>query len=130
MDRVREYLEQIALAYLGPGENGSLPPLHPDISLYNHDALAGCEYVIDPARPEGSRVTHLAFGGDDLPGDRRLTLALTSYRAQGGGGYQALKHARVVERTGREMRGLLESYVRARGRLAPETFDNWKIAGI
>lgn len=86
VDCVRAYLEEIALAWTGPAVDGTLPPLHPDISLYNHDSLAGCEYEIDPSRPAGRRITALTFRGEERPGSARLSLALTSYRAQGGGG--------------------------------------------
>jgi 2',3'-cyclic-nucleotide 2'-phosphodiesterase/3'-nucleotidase len=129
VDTVREYVEQIACAYLGPGRDGEPPPLHPKVGLYNHDALAGAEYVIDPARPEGKRVLHLAFDGEVWPGDRKVGLALTSYRAQGGGGYAALNRARIVERTGREIRKLLEDYIRQRESISPEVFDNWRVKG-
>ncbi len=60
---------------------------------------------------------------------RKVQLALTSYRAQGGGGYAALERARVVERTGREIRRLMEEYIRERGTISPETFDNWRVLG-
>jgi 2',3'-cyclic-nucleotide 2'-phosphodiesterase/3'-nucleotidase len=127
VDDVREYLEQIALAYLGPSANGGPPPLHPKVGIYNHDALAGVEYVVDPSRAPGERIVSLSFGGESLPGRRRVTLALSSYRAQGGGGYAALRRARVVERTGREIRKLLEDYVRERGTISPEVFGNWSV---
>jgi 2',3'-cyclic-nucleotide 2'-phosphodiesterase/3'-nucleotidase len=126
---VRAYLEEIARAYTGPGTNGDLPPLDPRFGLYNHDSLAGCEYVLDPSRSGGSRVVSLTFGGAELPDDRTRTLALTSYRAQGGGGYLALRRGRVVERTGRELRGILKEYVRRHGTLAPETLGNWRVVG-
>ena len=127
VDDVREYLEQISVAYLGPSANGGAPPLHPKVELYNHDALAGVEYVIDPARAPGGRIVELSFGGETWPGRRSVTLALSSYRAQGGGGYAALRRARVVERTGREIRKLLEGYIRERETIAPETFGNWRV---
>ena len=130
VDGVRAYLEEIALAWTGPAVDGELPPLHPDISLYNQDALAGCEYVVDPARPPGRRVTALTFRGEECPGATRLTLALTSYRAQGGGGYRALKGARVVERTGKDLRGRLEDYLRRHDPIAPEVFGNWRVIGV
>jgi 2',3'-cyclic-nucleotide 2'-phosphodiesterase/3'-nucleotidase len=126
---VHAYVEEIARAYAGPAVNGGPPPLDPRIALYNHDSLAGCEYVIDPARPEGSRVVSLTFGGRELPPSATRTLALTSYRAQGGGGYFALRRARVVQRTGREIRGILRDYVRRKGTLHPETHDNWRVVG-
>ncbi len=129
VDDVRAYLEEIARAYLGPGEDGSPPPLHPDVLLYNHDSLAGCEYALDPGRPVGSRLVHFSLGGGEPPGDRKVTLAVTSYRAQGGGGYAALRRARVVERTGRDVRELLAEYFREHGTVSPETFDNWSVQG-
>ncbi|GJM44422.1 MAG: 2',3'-cyclic-nucleotide 2'-phosphodiesterase [Gemmatimonadota bacterium] len=128
-DDVRAYLEETALAYTGPAQNGSPPPLHPMLSLYNHDMLAGCEYLIDPGKPAGTRVESLTFGGETLPGAERLTLAVTSYRAQGGGGYQALKRARVVERTGRDLRSLLVDFVREAQVLEPIVFNNWRVRG-
>lgn len=129
VDDVRDYLEEIARAYLGPASNGTPPPLHPQVLLYNHDTLAGCDYVIDPARPVGQRVVHFQVAGADAPGDRKVSLAVTSYRAQGGGGYAALRRARVVERTGRDMRRLLAEFVVSQGRVEPITFDNWSVEG-
>ncbi|MEZ5064599.1 MAG: bifunctional UDP-sugar hydrolase/5'-nucleotidase [bacterium] len=124
---VLEYLEETALAYAGPGESGELPPLDPRFGHYNHDVIAGAEYVIDPAQPIGRRIVSLTFRGEELPAHERLTLALTSYRAQGGGGYRALTRARVVERTGKEMRGLIERWIRERGRITPEVDGHWRV---
>jgi len=129
VDDVRDYLEQIAGSYLGAARDGEPPPLHPGISIYNHDTLAGVEYVIDPARPEGDRITRLTFEGERRSGESVVTLALTSYRAQGGGGYRALKRARIVERTGREMRVLLSDYIREKKEIRPEVFGNWRVEG-
>lgn len=127
---VKDYLEEIALTYAGPALNGELPPIDTRVSLYNHDSLAGCEYEIDPGRPAGSRVTRLTFEGEAWAADRRMTVAVTSYRAQGGGGYQSLRKAHVVERTGREIRQLLADYVREQGVVRPEIFDNWRVVGV
>ena len=68
-DDVRAYLEETALTYAGPASNGHRPPLHPGFGLYNHDTLAGCEYVVDPSRAAGSRVVSLTFGGRELPSE-------------------------------------------------------------
>jgi 2',3'-cyclic-nucleotide 2'-phosphodiesterase/3'-nucleotidase len=129
VDDVREYLEEIARIYTAPAAPGVLPAIDPRITLYNHDSLAGCEYVIDPACPQGRRVVHLTFDGAQWSGTRRVTLALPSYRALGGGGYQALKRARVVEVSTHETRSILIDYVRRRGRIAPEIDDNWRVIG-
>lgn len=127
---VRAYLEETALTYAGASTNGGPPPLHPGVSLYNHDTLAGCEYVVDPSRPPGDRITSLTFRGKQLPAEHRLTLAITSYRAQGGGGYLTLRRARVLSRTGREIRTILRDYIRKHEVLQPEVHDNWRVVGV
>jgi 2',3'-cyclic-nucleotide 2'-phosphodiesterase/3'-nucleotidase len=129
VDDVRGYLEEIARIYVAPASGGELPAIDPRITLYNHDSLAGCEYVIDPGRPAGRRVVHLTFDREERGGDRRVQLALSSYRALGGGGYQTLKRARIVEVSDRETRSVLVDYVRRRGRIAPEVDDNWRVIG-
>jgi 2',3'-cyclic-nucleotide 2'-phosphodiesterase/3'-nucleotidase len=126
---VWRYLEQIALTYLGPARNGDPPPLDPRVSLYNHDSIAGCEYEIDPGRKPFDRVTRLTFAGEEWPAERTVTMAVTSYRAQGGGGYAPLREARVVERTGREIRRIVADYIRSRRVIRPEVFDNWRVVG-
>ncbi|MGQ0721186.1 MAG: bifunctional metallophosphatase/5'-nucleotidase [Candidatus Eiseniibacteriota bacterium] len=126
---LRDYLEQVALTYVGPARNGDPPPLDPRVSLYNHDSIAGCEYVIDPARAPLDRVVRLTFDGEEWPAERTTTMAVTSYRAQGGGGYEPLRRARVVQRTGREIRRILAEYIRERRVIHPEVFDNWRVVG-
>jgi len=129
VDDVRAYLEEIALVYLGPSSNGAPPSLHPKVGVYNHDTLAGVEYLIDPSRAPGERIVELAFAGASRRGSSEVTLALGSYRAQGGGGYAALRRARVVERTGREIRRLVEEWIRRHGTITPEVFGNWRVIG-
>lgn len=129
VDDVRAYLEEIARIYIEPARDGLLPKVDPRVSLYNHDSLAGCEYVLDPERPEGRRVVSLTFKGSERNGSERLSMCVSSYRACGGGGYQALRRARLVEMSRAEMRNLLIDYVRRRRRIEPARFDNWKVVG-
>jgi 2',3'-cyclic-nucleotide 2'-phosphodiesterase/3'-nucleotidase len=129
VDDVRAYLEEIALAYAGPAVGGEPPPLDERVKPYNHDSVAGAEYVIDPGRPAGHRVTRLTFGGEEWPGARTVSLALSSYRAAGGGGYRTLRRGRIARRTERSVREELIAYVRRRGTIAPETEGNWSVVG-
>jgi 2',3'-cyclic-nucleotide 2'-phosphodiesterase/3'-nucleotidase len=129
VDDLRAYLEEVARSYEGPAVNGAPPPIDARVGSCNHDSVAGCEYEIDPGLPAGRRLTRLTFGGEEWPGDRRVRMAVSSYRAQGGGGYASLRRARVVERTRREIRGILADYVRERGVIRPELFDNWRVVG-
>ena len=135
-DDVRAYLEETARIYARPEaaarrpSSDGHPPLDAQVPLFHHDTVAGAEYVVDPSRPFGNRIVSLTFGGVELPSERRLTLAISSYRAQGGGGYAALGRAQVIERTGREIRVLLEEWLRAQGRVDPVVLDHWSLRGL
>ena len=80
---------------------------------YNYDMAHGVEYEIDLTRPVG----------DDEP----LRIALSCHRAAGSAGYSMFRGARVVYRSGREIRDLLAEYWGARGRLPEKPDGNWRL---
>lgn len=95
---------------------------------YNYDVVQGAGYRIDPTAPVGSRVKDLSFRGAPVqPGDH-FTLAVNSYRAQGAGGYSALKGAKVIRRVDDEIRELVIARLRELGHIAPVTDHNWVVA--
>ena len=95
---------------------------------YNFDAVQGASYRIDPTAPVGRRIRDLVVKGRPVrPGDR-FTLAVNSYRAQGGGGYSALRNARVVKSVPVGIRDLLIESLRAAGPLRPAVDHNWVLA--
>ena len=55
---------------------------------YNYDSAAGLIYTVDVTKPAGSRVT-IASMADGAPFDlaKTYSVAINSYRAQGGGGH-------------------------------------------
>jgi 2',3'-cyclic-nucleotide 2'-phosphodiesterase/3'-nucleotidase len=115
--QVRAALERSAGCMTRPSELGR-----------NCDALAGAEYVLDLARPEGARVVSLAREGRDVADGDVFTVAINSYRASGGGGYPMWKSARRVSETG-NVRDLLAADARAKQRLRLEPDGNWKAVG-
>ena len=100
--QMREALERSAGCIVRPSELGR-----------NCDTLAGADYVLDPARPDGSRVASLTREGRDVSDDDVFTVAINSYRASGGGGYPMWKSARRMSETG-SLRDLLAADARAR----------------
>jgi 2',3'-cyclic-nucleotide 2'-phosphodiesterase/3'-nucleotidase len=95
---------------------------------YNFDVVQGASYRIDPTAPVGSRVKDLSFHGQPVkPGDR-FTLAVNSYRAQGSGGYTALKGSKVVKVVSEEIRELLITRLKAAGHVRPHVDHNWVVA--
>ena len=95
---------------------------------YNFDVVQGASYRIDPTAPVGARVKGLRFRGREVRDDDRFTLAVNSYRAQGSGGYDALRGTKVLRTYNDEIRELLVERIRAAGTLVPETDGNWVLA--
>ena len=98
---------------------------------YNFDSVAGLNYTVDVTRPRGERIRieSLADGSRFDP-ERSYNVALTSYRASGGGAL--LEEAgidsgdidgRIVARYP-EIRNLLFDYLKANGRIAPEVIGD------
>ena len=95
---------------------------------YNFDVVQGATYRIDPTAPVGSRVKDLAYRGRPIQPSDRLTLAVNAYRAQGSGGYKALKGAKVVREVPDEIRELLIERLKKLKTVRPETDRNWVVA--
>jgi 2',3'-cyclic-nucleotide 2'-phosphodiesterase/3'-nucleotidase len=95
---------------------------------YNFDVVQGATYRIDPTAPVGARVKDLAFKGRPVQAADRFTLAVNAYRAQGSGGYKALRGAKVVKEVPDEIRELLIEKLRKLGHVRPQTDHNWVVA--
>ncbi len=101
----------------------------PDIPGYNYDVLQGLDYTVDLSRPIGQRITRLERNGRPVADTDSFTVALNSYRASGGGGYDMLRGAPVVYEGGREIRELIIEDIRRRGRIQPSDVfvANWQV---
>ena len=122
------YLEQSARYYVVDstgrvGTNAAIPG-------YNFDIVSGAEYVLDLSQPAGSRVRGLRVNGRDVVPSESYTMALNSYRQEGGGGFEALKGATVVYDRTEGIRDLLVADLKRRGQIDPNQFqaNNWRLA--
>lgn len=105
-------------------------------SAFNFDSAGGLNYTVDVTKPFGSRVNvrSLANGAAFDPA-ARYNVAMTSYRASGGGGL--LKEAgvdtdRIDDRTVArypEIRNILYDYLMANGSIDPEVIGNPAVVG-
>jgi 2',3'-cyclic-nucleotide 2'-phosphodiesterase/3'-nucleotidase len=103
------------------------PLVERGIPGYNYDMAQGVEYEIDLQQPAGGRVRNLRYRGAPLRDDQPLRIALNNYRAAGSAGYSMFREARVVYRSGREIRDLLAEYWGGRGRLPEAPDGNWRL---
>ena len=94
---------------------------------YNFDMAQGVTYKIDLSRPPGERIVDLQFEGAALDPARKLTLALNSYRWSGGGGYEMLRHAKIVGRAKKQVRETIIDYLSSRLTVETSVDHNWEI---
>ncbi len=87
---------------------------------YNFDVVYGAEYTIDLTRPVGERIQGLTFEGQPVQDDDSFTLALNSYRAVGGGDYDMIADAEVIEVIDISVRLLIEDFISQKGHINPE----------
>ncbi len=94
---------------------------------YNFDSAAGINYDVDVTKPFGSRIIIKSMAdGSPFCLDKTYNVAMTSYRANGGG--ELLSEAGVEEDESRivarfpEIRNILYDYLIANGTLAPYSF--------
>jgi 2',3'-cyclic-nucleotide 2'-phosphodiesterase/3'-nucleotidase/5'-nucleotidase len=123
--QLKAFLEQSARYYrVDAGAvriNDSMPG-------YNFDMVAGASYEIDLSRPVGSRIVGLSVDGRPVRPADSFTMAVNSYRQEGGGGYAMLRGAPVVYDKGENIRDLIVDEIRKRGRIEPKVFaeSNWR----
>ncbi len=125
--QVREALEGAARCISGIAIQDSKPVWQRNAAVwgYNCDTLDGAEYVIDPTRPEGSRLVFLKRDGRSLRDDETFTVAINSYRASGGGGFGVWRDCpRVGDPVG-SLRDLLIADARGKKTLRLEANQNW-----
>lgn len=106
---------------------------------YNYDSAAGIDYIVDVSKPVGSRVTILGMsngGAFDL--NRTYSVAINSYRAQGGGAHlttgagmnaaevQAMKY--VTSSTIKDLRYYIMKWIEKQTAvLEPKPIGNWTV---
>jgi 2',3'-cyclic-nucleotide 2'-phosphodiesterase/3'-nucleotidase len=103
------------------------PLVERTIPGFNYDMAQGVEYEIDLTQPAGARVRKLRYRGAPLRDDQPLRIAINSYRAAGSAGYSMFRDARIVWRSGREVRDLMAEYWSARKRLLEKPDGNWRL---
>ena len=102
--QIRDWLEQTASQFhrLQPGPTPQ-PLLNPHIPRYEFDVIFGLSYRIDvsratlfapsgrPKKPQAGRIRQLRHDGKPVRDEDRFVVALSSYRANGGGNVFGLR---------------------------------------
>lgn len=123
--QLKAYLEHAARHYTYSWE----PELYnSDVPIHDFDMVDGVGYALDLGKPIGSRVVNLSFQGKPVKPEQTFTLALTTYRLWGGGGYmEAIGFKGVPELvTESSQRNLILAYVLAHPTLNPTVTHAWR----
>ena len=67
---------------------------------------------MDIRQPVGERITDLRFQGSPVRDDQTFTVAMNSYRAEGGGGFNMLHDVPVRWKSEIPVRSYLETWLR------------------
>ncbi len=124
---LRAALEQ-SCRYLAPYtfEHGK-PLADPSVPGYQFDMAEGVSYTVDLAKPPGERVSALTFRGAPLDPATPLRVAVSSYRANGGGGFEMIHRAPRVSEGRVDIRDLVVETITRAQRLTGAWRNGWHL---
>jgi 2',3'-cyclic-nucleotide 2'-phosphodiesterase (5'-nucleotidase family) len=121
-------LEHAAEYYTGYDFGKSNAPLvNSAIPGYNFDIAQGVGYTLDLMQPVGQRIRNLSWHGKPLDEDKKLKVAVSNYRVNGGGGYDMFKGKPVVSRSEQPTRDLLIDELRKVKTVTNASDGNWRL---
>ncbi len=140
---IAEWLERSASIFLtiNPGDQDQ-PMIDPAFPGYNFDLLDGVTYRIDPTQPPrtdssgrtinvtAQRVIDLALDGTPLAAADRVLVATNSYRAGGGGGFDAAMRGQVIYQGAGTTRDVVLDHMRRTSLLQPQIRPTWQFRSL
>ena len=105
-------------------------------AYYNYSSAAGINYTVDVSKPAGERISIVSMS-DGKPFDvkKMYTVAMNSYRGNGGGGHltQGAKipkeeiTGRIVNSTPKDLRYYLMKWIEKEKTVSPKASNNWSV---
>ncbi len=105
-------------------------------NFYNFDSAAGIIYTVDVSKPDGDKVTiHSMANGTPFDENKTYSVAINSYRGNGGGGHLTKGSGiapeelanRVKTSTEKDLRYYIMKYIEEKKVITPTNFNTWKI---
>jgi 2',3'-cyclic-nucleotide 2'-phosphodiesterase (5'-nucleotidase family) len=94
---------------------------------YNFDIAQGVSYSVDVTKPVGQRIIGLSWRGRPLQDDKKLKVAVSNYRVNGGGGFDMFVGKPIVYRSELPTRDLLMDQLRKMKTVGNVKDDNWRL---
>jgi len=121
-------------------ENGNFTFSHrtPQLkaSYYNYSSAAGINYTVDVSMPAENRISVASMtNGEPFDLKKSYTVALNSYRGNGGGGHLTLGSkipkneipGRIINSTPKDLRYYLMKWIENEKTVNPEALNNWSV---
>ena len=138
-----DWLERSASAFhrIAPGRPGQNLIDH-RFASYNFDVMTGLSYTIDPSQPARfspggeerfatpGRIRDLSYQGRAVDPSDRFLVATNSYRAAGGGHFDAPPRCDVVLDPHLSVQDVLISHIAAHAPIEPEPLSTWRFADL
>ncbi|MGX7244546.1 bifunctional metallophosphatase/5'-nucleotidase [Enterococcus quebecensis] len=87
--------------------------LYPKIQHYHFDFFVGIDYTIDLCQKAGERLVELSYKNQRVEDSDEFTIALSDYRASGGGGFPTYQECPVLDEGSEEIVGLIVEYIQS-----------------
>ncbi len=128
--QIRSFLEHTSQYYTSETDEQGNPVVNRGWPGFNFDMLAGVSYVLDLRNPPGERVTKLTYNDTPVGDDDRFTIAINSYRAEGGGGFDMLQDAPVLMTIDRSVGDMILEYLQEAEVIRHDDVfeENWHLA--
>ena len=103
---------------------------------YNFDSAEGIEYTVDLTKPAGNKVDiHKFTNNKPFCEDSVYTVAINSYRGNGGGGHltegagipKDSLSDRIIYSTEKDLRFYLMKWIEKKKTIIPQTNNNWNV---
>ncbi|OQY03701.1 MAG: bifunctional metallophosphatase/5'-nucleotidase [Bacteroidetes bacterium 4572_117] len=105
-------------------------------AYYNFSSAAGIDYSINLKGEKGNRVNITGLSnGDKFELAKKYTVAINSYRGNGGGGHliegagilKSQLAARIITSTDKDLRYYMIKWIEKNKTITPEKYDNWQL---
>ena len=107
-----------------------------DERYYNYESAAGINYIVDVTKPIGQRVIINGFSnGNSFNLKTLYTVAINSYRGNGGGGHltrgakipKEELSKRIINSTEKDLRYYLMKWIEKEKTVTPKLLGNWEV---
>jgi 2',3'-cyclic-nucleotide 2'-phosphodiesterase/3'-nucleotidase len=105
-------------------------------SYYNYSSAFGINYTIDVTKAAGERINVISFfDGSSFSMDGKYTVAINSYRGNGGGGHLTRGAGipkgeianRIISSTDKDLRFHIMKWLKKMKLIYPNQVNNWKV---